>query len=42
MSVMEWNKDGAVAVLTMTNGENRHNRIFEDEMNQLRSIVGEY
>lgn len=28
MAVMEWKKDGAVAVITMCNGANRHNPVF--------------
>lgn len=28
MPVMEWKKDGTVAIVTMTNGENRHNPDF--------------
>lgn len=28
MSVVEWKKEGTVAVITMTNGENRHNAVF--------------
>ena len=30
MSILEWKKDGIVAVMTMTNGENRHNPTFTD------------
>lgn len=32
MSVVEWKKDESVAVITMTNGENRHNPEFTAEM----------
>jgi len=32
MSVAEWKKDGTVAVITMTNGENRLNPMFLDNM----------
>lgn len=28
MSIIEWEKDESVAVITMTNGENRHNPVF--------------
>ncbi len=28
MSVMSWKKEGSVAVITMENGENRHNPVF--------------
>ena len=28
MSVVSWRKDGSVAVITMENGENRHNPVF--------------
>lgn len=32
MAIMEWEKEGAVAVLRMTNGENRHNPVFVEEI----------
>ena len=32
MSILEWKKDGNVAVMTMTNGENRHNPTFTDSI----------
>jgi len=32
MSVLRWEKDENVAVITMTNGENRHNPVFVKEM----------
>lgn len=32
MPVVKWEKDGQVAVVTMTNGENRHNQVFVEEM----------
>jgi enoyl-CoA hydratase/carnithine racemase len=34
MPVVKWEKDGTVAVVTMTNGENRHNKVFVAEVNQ--------
>jgi len=30
MAVLEWTKDENVAVITMTNGENRHNPTFTE------------
>ena len=30
MSILEWRKEGTVAVVTMTNGENRHNPTFTE------------
>lgn len=35
MAIMEWEKDDSVAVLRMTNGANRQNLAFADEMNRL-------
>jgi enoyl-CoA hydratase/carnithine racemase len=32
MPVVKWEKDGHVAVVTMTNGQNRHNKVFAEEM----------
>jgi len=32
MSVVKWEKDGGVAIVTMTNGQNRQNRIFAGDM----------
>jgi enoyl-CoA hydratase/carnithine racemase len=32
MSVLEWKKDDAVAIITMTNGENRLNPVFNQSM----------
>jgi enoyl-CoA hydratase/carnithine racemase len=32
MPVVKWEKDGQVAVVTMTNGQNRHNKVFAEEM----------
>ncbi len=32
MPVVKWEKDGQVAVVTMINGQNRHNKVFADEM----------
>jgi enoyl-CoA hydratase/carnithine racemase len=34
MPVVKWEKDGHVAVVTMTNGQNRHNHVFVEEMHQ--------
>jgi enoyl-CoA hydratase/carnithine racemase len=42
MSVVEWKKEGSVAVITMTNGENRHNADFVADMSvALDSIEGD-
>ncbi|HOK06849.1 MAG TPA: enoyl-CoA hydratase/isomerase family protein [Syntrophales bacterium] len=32
MAVLRWDKQGTVAVITMTNGENRHNPTFTEEI----------
>ena len=32
MSVAEWKKEGSIAIITMTNGENRHNPSFVEDM----------
>jgi len=32
MPVVKWEKDGQVAVVTMINGQNRHNKVFIEEM----------
>jgi enoyl-CoA hydratase/carnithine racemase len=34
MPVVKWEKDGQVAVVTMINGQNRHNQVFIQEMRQ--------
>lgn len=34
MPVMEWGKDGSVAIMQMCNGANRQNLVFVEEMNQ--------
>ncbi len=34
MPVMEWGKDGSVAVIRMCNGANKQNLVFVEEMNQ--------
>lgn len=35
MSIMMWEKDETVAILTMTNGENRQNLVFSDTLNKM-------
>jgi len=32
MAIVEWEKDGTVAIMTMTNGENRHNPEWAEAM----------
>lgn len=32
MAVVEWEKDGSVAIVKMNNGENRHNLVFAETM----------
>lgn len=39
MAIIEWKKDGAVAVLSMNNGENRHNPSFVKAMQQILDDV---
>ncbi len=39
MAIIEWKKDGAVAVLSMNNGENRHNPGFVKAMQQILDDV---
>jgi len=39
MSVAEWKKDGTVAVITMTNGENRLNPTFLDTMSSILNDI---
>jgi len=34
MGIMEWEKKGSVAIITMTNAENRQNIVFADTMNR--------
>jgi len=42
MAVLEWNKEETVAVISMINGENRHNPVFVREMLQaLDEIEGD-
>ena len=42
MSVVEIQKDGSVAVIKMTNGENRHNKVFEESMSSaLDEVAGD-
>ncbi|HPD57175.1 MAG TPA: enoyl-CoA hydratase/isomerase family protein [Smithellaceae bacterium] len=35
MEIMKWEKDETVAILTMTNGENRQNLVFSDTLNKM-------
>ena len=35
MTVIDWNKDGSVAVISMINNENRHNLEFANQMEQI-------
>lgn len=39
MAIIEWKKDGTVAVLSMNNGENRHNPGFVKAMQQILDDV---
>ncbi len=32
MAVVEWEKDGTIAIMKMINGENRHNLAFGKDM----------
>jgi enoyl-CoA hydratase/carnithine racemase len=42
MPVVEWKKEGSVALMTMTNGENRHNPAFVSDMSAaLGAIEGD-
>jgi enoyl-CoA hydratase/carnithine racemase len=39
MSVVEWKKEGTIAVVTMTNGENRHNAVFVADMSAVLDAI---
>jgi enoyl-CoA hydratase/carnithine racemase len=41
MSVVEWKKEGTVALVTMTNGENRHNAVFVADMSTVLDAIEE-
>ena len=35
MAVMNWTNNEGVAIITMTNGENRHNLVFSQSLNAI-------